>query len=949
MNRTTAPIVSALALAAGALASPPAPKGPEMTRDLLPFQATETTLANGLRVVVVRTGFPNLVSVQIPVQTGSRNEVEPGKSGFAHFFEHMMFRGTKAYPPAAYQAILKKAGASQNAYTTDDYTNYHTTFAKEDLEKVLEIEADRFQNLLYPEEAFRTESRAVLGEYNKNSANPMSKLFEAMRDAAFSTHTYKHTTMGFLRDIEDMPNQYAYSRTFFDRWYRPEYTTVIVAGDVDPEKVLPLVEKYWGSWKRGGYSVAIPAEPPPAGPKAVHVPWSAPTLPFVVVSFRGPAFSTTGKDWAALDLLLDLAFGPTSDAHKKLVESEQKVDQLFPFLPASADPQLITAGARVKRIEDAVAVRDEILRTFATLRTEPVSARRLADARASSRYALVRSLDDTEAIAGTLARWVRHRREFGTLNELYRLYDTLTPEDLRAAAGKYFADAGLVQTTLSHEASPAGLETVPALATFAPPTGVPEGLAIVEQPSPLPQVTFKLLFAAGSAHEPKGKEGLAALTAAMVAEAGSREAGIDEIRKALFPMAATFEAKVDREMTVFTGSVHRDNGLAFLDTVLPQLLAPGFREEDFRRLRDAQRNALAQDLVANNDEELGKEALQAAVFAGTPYAHPPLGSLAGIDGITLDDVKAFWKAAYSRAALTVGLAGDVPEDFRARLLARLGALPSGPALPAPAGVRGRTPANLEVEIVQKETRATAISFGLPIEVTRSHPDFAALSVARSWLGEHRSSMSHLYQRIREVRGMNYGDYSYIEAFPGGMYRFVPEPNVARRAQLFEVWIRPVAPANGPMALKIALHELGLLVRNGISEADFQATRDFLMKNVYLLTSTQDQALGTALDSRWYGIGDYVAYLRERLGKLTRADVNRAIRRHLSAEKVTVVAVTKDAEGLKAKLLSPDPSTIAYDAPKPPKVLEEDEVIGAKRLGLAPERIRIIPAADVFAR
>ena len=414
-------------------------------------------------------------------------------------------------------------------------------------------------------------------------------------------------------------------------------------------------------------------------------------------------------------------------------------------------------------------------------------------------------------------------------------------------------------------------------------------------------------------------------------------------------MAATFGAQVDKEMTVFTGSVHRDNGLAYLETALPQLLTPGFREEDFRRLKDAQKNSLAQDLIANNEEELGKERLQALVFAGTPYGHPALGTLAGIDAITLDDVKGFWKAAYTRAALTVGLAGDVPADLKARFLSRLGELPAGPALPAPAGVKGRTPQALEVEIVQKETRATAISFGAPIEVTRSHPDFAALSVARAFLGEHRSSMSHLYQQIREVRGMNYGDYAYIEAFPGGMFQFFPEPNVARRAQLFEVWIRPVAPANGPMALKIALHELDLFVRNGISEADFQATRDYLMKNVYLLTSTQGEELGYALDSKWYGIGDYVPYMRERLAKLTRADVNKAIRKHLSSEKLTVVVITKDAEGLEKQLLSPDPSTIAYDAPKPPEVLAEDKVIGAKKLGLTPERVRITPVADVFAR
>src|SRR5262249_36486566 len=175
-----------------------------------PFKPTEKTLPNGLKVIVVRTGFPNVVSIQIPVQTGARNEIEPGKTGFAHFFEHMMFRGTAAYPPERYQAIVTQAGARQNAYTSDDFTNYHTTFAKQDLEMVLKIEADRFQHLDYPIEPFKTESRAVLGEYNKNSANPMAKLIEVMKEKAFTTHTYKHTAMGFIQDIEDMPNQFDY-------------------------------------------------------------------------------------------------------------------------------------------------------------------------------------------------------------------------------------------------------------------------------------------------------------------------------------------------------------------------------------------------------------------------------------------------------------------------------------------------------------------------------------------------------------------------------------------------------------------------------------------------------------------------------------------------------------------------------------------------------------------
>jgi len=224
--------------------------------DILPFKATTKTLPNGLVVIVVPTGFPNIVSLQIPVLTGSRNEVEPGKSGFAHFFEHMMFRGTPTLSPDEYNSIITKAGARQNAYTTDDYTNYHITFAKEDLDTLLRIEADRFQNLSYPVEAFKTESRAVLGEYNKNSANPIQKLFETIRANAFTAHTYRHTTMGFIEDIEDMPNQYEYSKTFFQRWYRPENTAIIVAGDVDPAKVIPLVEKYWGAMEQIDRDVA---------------------------------------------------------------------------------------------------------------------------------------------------------------------------------------------------------------------------------------------------------------------------------------------------------------------------------------------------------------------------------------------------------------------------------------------------------------------------------------------------------------------------------------------------------------------------------------------------------------------------------------------------------------------------------------------------------------------
>ncbi|HYJ45950.1 MAG TPA: pitrilysin family protein, partial [Pyrinomonadaceae bacterium] len=199
---------------------------------IFPYQYTIDELPNGLHLITVPTDFPNLVALYIVVRTGSRNEIEPGKSGYAHLFEHLMFRGSEHYTGQERDEILKRAGADSNAYTTDDRTVYHEVFSKEDLDKIMELEADRFQRLKYEPDAYKTETKAVLGEFNKNSADPSEKIFEVLRAAAYKKHTYEHTTMGFIKDIEDMPNQYDYSLQFYNRYYRPENATIIVVGDV---------------------------------------------------------------------------------------------------------------------------------------------------------------------------------------------------------------------------------------------------------------------------------------------------------------------------------------------------------------------------------------------------------------------------------------------------------------------------------------------------------------------------------------------------------------------------------------------------------------------------------------------------------------------------------------------------------------------------------------------
>jgi zinc protease len=951
------------------------PAGPEaqavpQPADVLPFRATERTLPNGLRVIVVPTGFPNLVSIDIPVQTGSRNEVEPGKSGFAHFFEHLMFRGTPKTPPEQYRQIMSRAGARDNAGTGDDRTHYYATFAKEDLETVLAVYADMFQNLAYSESDFKTEARAILGEYNKNSADPLEKLFEVQRDRYYQAHTYKHTTMGFIKDIENMPNEYAYSKLFFQRWYRPQYTTLIVAGDVTPEQVMPIVDKYWSGWKPGtAPPITIPKEPPPSGPKYVHVPWPTETLPWVTVGFLGPAFDETSKDSAAMEMLAALYFGQTSDLYKQLVVTEQKVDQLEVDVPASVDPSLFTVLARVKHPADAAYVRDRILATVQRARTETIGAARLRDAKSYDRYSFARSIDSTERVASVVSSYASYRRSYATVNARYRTLDSLTPADLQLAGRRYFTDRSLIVATLSNVPLSPEIEKAPAIDSFAGPTSPggsggpsvetcgdcppptapkPIDLPQVVQQSPLPQIDFKLLFTVGSANDPPGKEGLAALTATMLTAAGSKRLTIEQIDAALYPTAGSFRARTDKEMTTLTGAIHKDNWAAFIDTVIPQLTDPGWRQEDFERLRTRQLNALVQDLRSSNEEELGKERLQTNIFHGTPYGHVALGTVAGLKAITLDDVRQFARQMFTRANLTLGINGDVSDRMLSDLRTRLAALPEGTAAPR-VTVPEPMPAAISVEILKKDTRATAISLGFPIDVTRKDPDFVALSVARSWLGEHRFASGRLYQRIREERGINYGDYAYIEAFPRGMFQFFPDPNIARSRQIFEIWIRPVVPVNAHMTLRIALSELDHLVADGLSRDDFERTRDYLMKNVYVMTARQDQQLGYALDSRWYGIPEFTSYMRDGLQKLTLDQVNAAIKRHLGAKNLSIVVVTQDADDLKQQLVSDAFSPIQYDGQKSKELLAEDKVIGAMKLNIPAANVTVTPIEEVFAK
>jgi len=421
--------------------------------EILPYPIHQKDLPNGLKVVTIPYDSPGLAAFYVVVRVGSREEVEKGKTGFAHFFEHMMFRGTDKYPKDKYAEILKSTGASANANTSLDRTVYHMTGNASELETMFELEADRFQNLKYSVQDFKTEAGAVKGEYTKNNASPFAQLYEATNNAAFEKHTYKHTTMGFFEDIVDMPNQYDFSLEFFDRFYRPEYCTIIVVGDVKQDNVNQLAEKYFGNWKTGKYKAKIPVEPIQKETKFTHI--QVPQFPpYLDLNYKGPAFSLENNDYHALNILAQILFSERSALYKKLVVEESKVRELSGGIYPSRDPYLFSGSASLVNETDMPYVMKAIEGAIERAKTKPVAEEVLNETKERMKYSFAMSMDSPDAIANSVSLYVWITGDPTALNKTYEMFLNVTAEDIQRVAQKYLVKENLTIATISPSPKP---------------------------------------------------------------------------------------------------------------------------------------------------------------------------------------------------------------------------------------------------------------------------------------------------------------------------------------------------------------------------------------------------------------------------------------------------------------------------------------------------------------
>lgn len=462
-----------------------------------------------------------------------------------------------------------------------------------------------------------------------------------------------------------------------------------------------------------------------------------------------------------------------------------------------------------------------------------------------------------------------------------------------------------------------------------------------------PIINFRIILRAGSINDWKGKEGINALTAYMIANGGTKDLKYQEVVAKMYPWAASVYVQPDKEITTFIGQVHRDHLDAFYALFADLLLRPRFDPDDFTRNKDLALNALEKNLRGTDDENLGKEAFLLSLFKDHPYGTAG-ATVQGLKSTTLEDVKAYYKQMYTTGRIWLGIAGGYPASLVSRMKKDFGTLPDGAFEPVPLP-QPEQPQGLEVDVVQKPARGSAISMGHALPITRKDKDFYALMVANSFLGEHRTFNGVLMNRLRGDRGLNYGDYSYIERFIGGLGsgNAFPNVNTPLRQQYFSIWLRPVQSENAHFAVRAALYELQKFVDRGLSAKEFEQTRNFLANYSKLWAQTLDRRLGYTMDSEFYGTDYYIDRIEKELKTMTVDDVNKAIKKYLDPKNMKVAVVAEDAKGLLEKMLTNEPSPIKYSSPVSQRILDEDKEITVLPLGINKERSRVVPVEQLF--
>jgi zinc protease len=804
MKRTLAAIAAALTLAACATSS--APQGPGAALQVAPLQFSMRTLPNGLRVYSMPDANTANVSVQVWYDVGSVDD-PAGRSGFAHLFEHIMFKSTRNMPAETVDRLTEDVGGFNNASTYDDFTNYYEVVPANHLNRALWMEAERMSSLVIDPATFDSERDVVKEELRQRIlASPYGRLFGFyMSQANFSVHPYGRPGIGSIEDLDAATVEDV--RAFHATWYRPDNAVLVVAGNFNPAQLDQWVNEYFGDIARPARPIQrdYPTEPTRTGPREYTT--YAPNVPLPAVMISYPQPESTSPDLPALTVLdAIMSRGESSRLYQSLVYEQQVAAQVFTNLEATQDPGAYSLFAILSEGKSAEEGLASLSAQIARMRDEPVSQAELDEAKNEIVTATIEGRETAFGRASELADAVIRYGDAAYADRLLAAIQATTAADVqrvarailndqRRVAVRYLPEeagrSGDVITTAStiqaralsipaseiriHTLAPEGQREAIPTAGAPVDARIPDteqrtlanGMRVIVAPNrALPLISADLRVASGGSADPRDRAGLASMTADLLTR-GTTTRGATEIAREIESLGAEIGSGAGTDSSAVSLQTRSDRAQDAFVVFADVVRNPAFAAEELDRARQEALDGL--QVALSQPGSIAQFAVARAVFGETPYG--AVASERSLGTITRENMVAFHAANWRPDNAVLVIAGDVSSEQGFALAQQhFGgwANPAGARPAAPDASAFAAPARTIV-VDLPQTGQAAVVMGLR-GVSRRDADYFPLLVANNVLGGGYSARLNAEIRIR--RGLSYGAGSSFSA------RLAPAPIIA---------------------------------------------------------------------------------------------------------------------------------------------------------------------------
>jgi zinc protease len=904
MNRTIkvlAMLIALVAIAAPVMAQKMPANAP------VSIKMEKYKLKNGLEVILSEDHRLPLVAVDVWYHVGPANE-RPGRTGFAHLFEHMMFQGSRHVAANQHFKVLEAAGASDiNGTTGFDRTNYFETVPSNQLDTALWLESDRMGYLIDNVTArnLANQRDVVRNERRQGEASPYYLVQEGSLKALFPKgHPYNGMVIGSHADIESVELQDV--RDFQQLYYRPNNATVAIVGDFDPKTIKAKVDKYFGPLSAGAPVPKITVTTPQLTAEKRLTITDEVELPRIYIGWHtAPIFQPGDADAEILGRIL--GGGKSSRLYKKLVYEKQIAQDAEAYNESLMLGSAFAIEATAKPGVSLEDIEKAIFEELTALQQQGPTAAEVERARNKVQTQIISGLERLGGFGGVADRLNYYNHFLGDPNYLAKdlaRYDAVTPESVQRIARTLTPDSRVVVygikgkkviedvakrvDTAAQQPAPAPVTdkpeeawraqapkpetarqvTLPVPSTFKLNNGLT--VMVVEQHN-LPIFSARLITLSGSGNNPVEKPGLAAFTATMLQE-GTEKRTAPQIADDVDQIGANLSTYASADMSgISTRSLSKNADAAF-ELLSDVTLHPAFRAADMERIRKQRQTALLQE--KSNPSALANKFLYLQLYgAGHPYGYTESGTEQATLATTREDMEKFYRAGYAPQNSALVIAGDV-SMAQVRTLAQkyFGGWTGKASLPAPAEVASSQ--KRRVMIVDRPGAGqTMLRIG-QIGVARNTPDYVPLEVMNAALGGLFSSRINL--NLREVHGYTYG------AFSNFVYRRLPGPFMAGSAVRTDV----TAPS-----VSEVFKEVEQMRNSTLKPEELALAKDSIARSVAADFESTGSTVSAASQLFTYQLPlDYYRTLPAKVDTVTSADVERVAKQYLNPESMVVVAV-----------------------------------------------------------